>query len=269
MMNSGSIADTGKRIFAFALALGFLAIATSPAGAQTFSVVHNFTGGKDGGNPLNGFVIGANGMFYGTASSGGVSGNGVALQVNGNGTETVLYEFAGGKDGSSPQGALITDAAGNLYGTTAAGGAYGVGTVFMITAGAGTVGTNGGPAIGKGGSGPQETVLYSFAGQADGAGPQAGLAFDAAGNLYGTTAAGGTSGNGTVFKLAPPSKQGGTWTETVLYSFGTGTDGSVPIAGVSLDAAGNVYGTASAGGAYGYGTVFELMPGAVWTEHIL
>lgn len=265
MMKSGSISIVGKTLLAFAVALGILPFTMPQAHAQSFSVVHNFTGGSDGGNPLNGFVAGANGILYGTASSGGSSSNGVVLAVSPNGTETVVHQFAGGKDGSSPQGALIADKAGNLYGTTAAGGTNGLGTVFMITLGAGGLP----PAVFKSGAGPQENVLYSFAGQADGAGPQAGLAFDSAGNLYGTTAAGGTSGNGTVFKLAAPSKQGGTWTETVLYSFGKGTDGSVPVSGVSLDAAGNLYGTASAGGTYGYGTVFQLTPGATWTENIL
>jgi uncharacterized repeat protein (TIGR03803 family) len=91
---------------------------------------------------------------------------------------------------------------------------------------------------------------------------------DAAGNLYGTTTAGGSSGNGTVFKLAVPTVAGGAWKEEVLYSFGTGTDGTIPVAGVTLDASGNLYGTTSAGGIYGYGTVFQLTTPR-WKENIL
>ncbi len=245
-MKPESISATCIRMIALALMLGLGCIAPS-ANAQTFGVVHNFKG-SDGANPANGLLAHGK-VFYGVASSGGATSNGVVFKINAGGGETVLYNFAGGADGASPQGALIRDASGNLYGTTNAGGASGLGTVFKLT-------------------GKKESVLYSFVGGTDGASPQAGLAFDAAGNLYGTTAAGGTSGNGTVFKLTP-TKQGGTWTETVLYSFGTGTDGTVPVAGVSLDAAGNLYGTASAGGTYGYGTVFQLKPGTPWTENIL
>jgi uncharacterized repeat protein (TIGR03803 family) len=118
-------------------------------------------------------------------------------------------------------------------------------------------------------SGKNETVLYSFAGGSDGAHPIAGLAEDTAGNLYGTTSQGGTSGNGTVFELAAPKTKGGTWTESVLYSFGTGTDGANPVGGVSLDSAGNLYGTTSAGGEYGYGIVFQLVAANHWAENIL
>jgi uncharacterized repeat protein (TIGR03803 family) len=115
-----------------------------------------------------------------------------------------------------------------------------------------------------------ETVLYSFTGKPDGANPVAGLAIDKSGNLYGTTTAGGSKGNGTVFKLAIPTVTGGEWTEEVLYNFGTGTDGTTPIAEVTFDATGNLYGTTSAGGSYGYGTVFQLTPSTPsWTENIL
>jgi uncharacterized repeat protein (TIGR03803 family) len=234
------------------LALGVAVVAASGAHAQTFSVIHSFTGGSDGGNPLAGFTIGPAGTLYGTTNNGGASGAGTVFKVTPNGTQTVLYNFTGGTDGANPEASLVRDAAGNLYGTTIAGGASGAGTVFKVT--------------GKG----KETVLYSFTGEADGAKPEAALATDAAGNLFGTTTAGGSNGNGTVFKLTHPKKKDGKWREKVLYSFGTGTDGATPVADVTFDAAGNLYGTTSAGGAYTYGTVFQLKPSkSGWTENIL
>jgi len=236
----------------FAFLLGLAAIAIPPSHAQTFSVIHNFTGGSDGGNPLAGFAIDAAGYLYGTTNAGGASGMGTVFKVTGKGKEIVLHSFTGGADGANPESSLVMDVARNLYGTTIAGGASGAGTVFKIGA--------------KG----RETVLYSFTGQADGAKPEAALAMDAAGNLYGTTTAGGSNGNGTVFKLTVPKKANGKWKEKVLYSFGSGTDGTTPVSGVTLDSKGNIYGTASAGGSYGFGTVFELtLSKSGWTESIL
>ncbi len=262
-MKPESINAAGKLMLAFALVLGLVASATPRAHAQTFSVVHNFTGGNDGGVPFNGLTVGGSGgsshtsaplkgqaNFYGTSSSGGTFNYGVVFSMTTGGVETVLHNFTGGTDGATPYGSLVIDKLGNLYGTTTAGGASGAGTVFEV-------------------SGSTETVLYSFAGGTDGADPIAGLVFDESGNLYGTTTQGGANGNGTVFELAAPKTKGGTWTETVLYSFGTGTDGSAPLGGVSFDSAGNLYGTTSLGGAYGYGTVFQLVPGASWKENIL
>src|ERR1022692_444217 len=244
-MKRESITPINKLLFAFALAL--VLIASPLSQAQTFSVVHTFAG-SDGADPVNGFVIDAAGNLYGTASAGGGSSHGVVFKMSTSGKETVLHVFKGAKDGWSPQGFLTWDTAGSLYGTTSAGGAHGAGTVFKI-------------------AGTTETVLYSFPGQADGANPVAGLAIDAARNLYGTTSAGGSSGNGTVFKLSPPNLLGGKWTESVLYTFGTGTDGTTPVGSVTLDASGNLYGTTSAGGAYGLGTAFQLTPGTPWTEN--
>lgn len=235
---------------ALTLALAFWAMAAPQAKAQSFSVIHQFTGGSDGANPLSGFLM-VGGNLYGTATSGGGSGDGVVFKLSTTGEETVLHEFTGGSDGASPEGSLVYKA-GAFYGTTSLGGASNAGTVFKVTS--------------KG----EETVLYSFTGKTDGANPVAGLAVDKAGNLYGTTTAGGSSKNGTVFKLAVPTVAGGQWTKQVLYSFGTGSDGAIPVAGVTLDASGNLYGTTSKGGTYGYGTVFELSPsGAGWTETIL
>jgi uncharacterized repeat protein (TIGR03803 family) len=217
--------------------------------AQTFSVIHYFTGGADGGSPLNGLFLSSTGEMYGTASSGGKYGSGVVFKVNTSGKENVLYAFTGGADGGSPESFLIEDQSGNFYGTAYSGGASGSGTVFMIT-------------------GTKEVVLYSFGSQTnDGSAPEAGLAFDSAGNLYGTTTAGGIYGGGTVFQLVPTGS--GSWTENILYNFGSGTDGSDPVAGVTLDASGNLYGTTAKGGAYGYGRVFELAQANSWAETVI
>jgi uncharacterized repeat protein (TIGR03803 family) len=251
MMKPESIKVVGKRVLAFMMVLGLAAMATRHAQAQTFSVVYNFSGGSDGGNPLAGFTIGRAGTLYGTTSAGGASNAGTVFQVTRKGNQSVLYSFTGGADGANPQASLIMDPAGNLYGTTNAGGDFGAGTVFKLT------------------RKHKETVLYSFTGKPDGANPQAALIMDARGILYGTTSAGGANGNGTVFRLAP-KKKGGKWREKVLYSFGSSNDGTVPVAPVTLDAAGNLYGTASAGGTYGYGTVFQLKPSkSGWTENVL
>ena len=166
--------------------------------------------------------------------------------------ETVLHTFTNGRDGGRPSSGLIFDAAGNLYGATSQGGAFGFGTVFELT-----------PASGAW----TETVLYNFSGSPDGSWPAGNLTFDQAGNLYGTTATGGTSlscsgGCGTVFKLTPAS---GGWTETVLHSFSEG-DGEYPNGGVVLDASGNLYGAVGQGGptdgcgGLTCGLIFELQP---------
>jgi uncharacterized repeat protein (TIGR03803 family) len=249
-MKHESKSSARKLALALMSAAGLAVLAIPCAQAQTFDVVHNFTGGSDGGNPVDGFVMGPTGVLYGTAPSGGDFGNGVVFRVTGKDHEMVLHSFAGGADGATPNGGVIMDGHGALFGTTTAGGASGAGTVFRVR-------------------GAKESVLYSFAGGVDGADPQAGLAMDAAGNLYGTTAQGGAAGNGTVFELLAPTQKHESWKEIVLYSFGTGTDGAMPVSGVTLDAAGNLYGTTSLGGAGGFGTVFRLTPGPVWTEKVL
>ncbi len=165
---------------------------------------------------------------------------------------TPLYGFSGGADGSTPNyGALIFDQAGNMYGATSAGGS-GNGVVYEMT-GSGTHWT--------------EQALYSFSGSPDGATPLSGVIFDNAGNLYGTTTAGASSGNGTVYELSP---SGSGWTERVLYNFTGGSDGSYPTGGLIFDNAGNLYGSTNVGGTGGGGTVFELSPsGGNWTYSLL
>jgi uncharacterized repeat protein (TIGR03803 family) len=229
------------------LAIVLLGIAT-PAPAQTYNILHTFTGSADGSRP-GGLVQDATGNFYGATQLRGASGNGVVFKVDASGKETVLYNFTGGADGSDPfgyppSGTLVADESGNLYGTTYYGGDLnacpaGCGVVFMVDM------------HGK------ETVLHTFSGT-DGANPSAGLVRDAAGNFYGTTSNGGTgtvcfnaSGCGTVFKLDPSGN------ETVLYSFSGGVDGSNPAFSLLLDSAGNLYGTTPYGGS-GVGVVFKL-----------
>ena len=190
--------------------------------------------------------------------------------------ETVLYSFCakGGKtctDSAEPVAALVSNAAGRLYGTTQAGGAHSKGTVFELTPNAAKTKWAANAAKTKW----TETVLYSFCAQncTDGFHPLAGLIMDRTGRLYGTTdASGGKNRFGTVFELAPNMAKT-KWTETVLYSFGAHpSDGSFPN-GLTIDAKGALYGTASSGGSHDEaGVVFEVSPNAAktkWTETIL
>jgi uncharacterized repeat protein (TIGR03803 family) len=233
------------------------------AAAQRIAV-HSLAGPKF---PYGGLVLDKAGNLYGTTEFGGDNNQGTVFKVtvdsNGNWTETVLYSFAGAKDGGQPHAGLILDAAGNLYGTTALGGggscSVGCGTVFELKPSS---------------SGWTETVLYTFTGDSDGRAPYARLVFDAAGNLYGTTLYGGkvgticSSGCGTVFQLSPSASQ---WKETVLHAFAGGDDGSFPYSGLTLDAVGRLYGATQAGGANADGTVFKLTSGSggVWTESVI
>src|SRR5664279_2753958 len=239
---------------------------TSTWAAAQERVLHNFNNnGTDGTFPQAGLIVDGAGNLYGTTVDGGTYGWGTVFELTptagGGWTETVLYSFGNnGTDGMWPYAGLIFDAAGNLYGTTNSGGTYGYWTVFELTPTAG--------------GGWTEKVLYSFnANGTDGYGPVAGLIFDAAGNLYGTTLGGGTYYSGTVFELTPAA--GGGWTEKVLHNFNeNGTDGALPRAPLIFDAAGNLYGTTEYGGTYydsDLGTVFELTPaaGGGWTEKVL
>lgn len=226
----------------------------SSTGTET--VLHRFGADeKDGKFPNSGLVMDGKGNLYGTTTEGGDGGFygpgvectrscGVVFEVNAAGVETVLYSFKGwrNKDGAAPVAGLILDGKGNFYGTTYAGGAYGMGTVFQIT-----------PA-GK------ETVLYSFKGTPDGAYPVGRLAMDAQGNLYGSTSYGGHHNHGTVFELTSSK------TEKRLYSFTGKADGGQPFDGLVMDPQGNLYGTTYVGGNFnsmciaGCGVVFKVTP---------
>lgn len=229
-----------------------------PAGKET--VLYTFTGGKDGGYPSGPIVRDAAGNLYGATAYGGdlgcfpPYGCGTVFKLNSAGKETVLHTFTGqGGDGAHPWSGLVRDQENTLYGTTTEGGTGpnctsvndGCGTIFKVK-------TTG-----------KATILHSFTGMgADGAPVYATLALDAKGNIYGTTPNSGSrncdSGCGAIFMLDPTGK------DTILHEFTGGVDGEAPLAGVTLDSAGNIYGTTGVGGdlscntGVGCGTVFML-----------
>jgi uncharacterized repeat protein (TIGR03803 family) len=213
-------------------------------GGWTESVLHSFERDNDGVFPGAGVIFDTSGNLYGTTAYGGTHGLGVVYQLTPSGsgwTENLLYTFQGGSDGGVPLSGLIMDNSGNPYGTTSQDGAGSCGTAFELTP------LNGSWSF---------QLLYSFGGSS-GCGPQASLMLDEAGNLYGTTLNGGANGQGSVFKLTPSN---GSWVYTSLHDFTGGGDGAFPVSNVVFDEAGNLYGTASEGGANGYGTVWEITP---------
>lgn len=231
------------------------------AAGGTETVLHTFLGGNDGEEPIGRLLRDHKGDLYGVTGLGGGApacgdaGCGTAFKLKPNGTEVILHAFQGGSDGAGPTSGLIADAAGNLYGTAAGGGAQtctsGCGVVFKLVAG----GT--------------ETIVYDFQGGSDGIAPFGALTSDKNGDFYGTTFGGGVYGQGTVFKLTSAG------VETVLYSFKGENDGARPEAGVIIDKSGNLYGTTYFGGGTGCaktghtgcGTVFKLAPDG--TETVL
>ena len=249
-------------------------LSPGPDGVWKEKTLHVFNG-REGEEPEGGLIFDEAGNLYGTtefgASQNCSSGCGAVFELtpekDGSWTETVLHSFTG-SDGGHPQGNLIFDRAGNLYGAGASEGSGNHGVVFELTPAAEGKWTC--------------TVLHNFSGGTDGADPIGSLIFDADGNLYGTTTLGGTNdpyvgGNGTVFELTPT---GGAWTETVLYNFSRSGDGIYPYSGLIFDGFGNLYGAASEGARQGCevysklvgcGTAFELMPtkDGGWAEDIL
>ncbi len=258
----------GSMFALFALSGGALA-----KGGAT--ILYDFTGMNDGALPIGTLVIDTAGNLYGAAGSGGKKGCaqkhtdscGAIFMLAPDGSETSLYTFSGGNDGAAPNGSLVRDSSGNLFGATGQGGGsgncgtdYGCGTVFELT-----------PA-GK------ETVLYGFTSGGDGQGPIGGVVADAAGNLYGATSSGGggarcgdrgATGCGIVFKITPKGK------ETILHAFAGGSDGAYPAGSLIMDGSENLYGTTSSGGSEdmcgtlwdGCGTVFKIA--ANGTESVL
>jgi len=223
---------------AAAMNIALLLLALQSACAQTFTVLHYFSGG-DGQFPYSGLVRDAAGNLYGTTLDGGAFNKGTVFKIDRHGRETLLKSFKGGRHGEYPFAGLVRVAGGCLYGTTELGGDYGAGVAFKLHVNL-TTGRF------------EEVWRHNFTGTADGGGPYGGLLRDEARNLYGTTSYGGAHHHGTVFKLDDAGK------ESVLYSFEGGTDGATPYSGLTSDAKGNLYGTTAFGGAFSQGTVFKL-----------
>ncbi len=245
--------------------------------AQTYSVLHNFGGGTSGSYPYDGLTMDRAGNFYGTTYEGGSNGQGMVFKLakhNGSWIFSSIYSFRGGNDGAFPYAGVTIGPDGALYGTTSSGGrgapacAGGCGTVYKVTPPANVCQHTSCPW--------NETVLYNFydAGLqlSD---PWAGVIFDSAGNMYGTTSYGGTvqcpnssNGCGTIYELV---RNGASWSAVVLYSFTGGSDGSIPYAGLVMDVAGNLYGATYYSEAFeGYGAIVELVKnGTSWTERTL
>lgn len=211
--------------------------------AQTHIVLYSFGGGTDGSGPSCSLISDSRGNLYGTTEAGGAYGYGTVFKVSPTGTEKIVYSFMGYPDGESPYAGLITDANNNLYGTTGGGGEVQSGTVFEIT-------SNG-----------REKILHSFSSlNQDGYAPYSALVMDKQGNLYGTTAFGGTNyggecsgtGCGTVFTL------GTSGVEEVIHNFDGYDDGAYPFAKLIIDGAGNLYGTTAVGGSQDLGVAFQL-----------
>ena len=306
--NSTHLARTAAAALALAIVFAFTMIATPAAQAQTFKVIHTFTGGADGGFPFAGLTIDAAGNLYGTTNAGGGNGYGTAFKLKPSGSgwilapiytfvagdhhglpfgrlafgrdrtlfgtspdagsgcreydgcgmvfhlqpspaapksalapwkETVTYAF-NGNDGLQPSGDLIFDQSGNIYGTTRGGGNSNYGVIYNLT---------------LGGSGWTESILYAPQTRGEGAGPEGGVVFDGSGNLYGVFGYGGPYGYGAVYELSP---SGSSWTEQTVYGFTGGSDGGQPMHGLIMDSSDNLYGTTAQGGGGGGGTVFEL-----------
>jgi len=224
-------------LMSFAIAL-IPIVAAHSVEAQTYTIIHNFSGEpNDGSDPLGGLVQDASGNFYGTTAHGGEFNGGTIFKLDTANVETVLYSFTGETDGSLPQGNLFRDPDGDLYGTASEGSAQNGGVVFKLDIN------------------NVLTVVYSFQGNLDGAGPSGNLV-SINGVLYGTTEFGGrggcngSGGCGTIFKVTKAGK------ETVLYQFTGGADGFEP-SGLIRDAAGNLYGVTIAG-TNNFGALFKL-----------
>jgi uncharacterized repeat protein (TIGR03803 family) len=228
----------------------------------TLNVLYSFTGGLDGAEPYKGVTLDSRGNLYGTAVTGGIGGCeggcGVVYKLthaHGSWSQSVIYSFTGGSDGSGPGSPVVFDKQGNLFGTTPTGGAKGSGTIYELK--------------------PRKVgawklqVVHTFTGGNDGAGGSAGrLLFDNSGNIYGVATSGGAYGSGTAFQLS--SVQQGKWKLKTLYAFKGQPDAGFPYGGLTLDSAGNLYGTTYYDGKNDIGAVYELSPvGGKWKERVL
>ncbi len=259
--------------------------ASARAGAKaTYTVLYKFKGGQDGSGSGANVTVDDAGNIYGTTDFGGASFDGVVFKIAPNGKETLLHTFSG-PDGAQPDGAVIVRPNGDIYGSAGSGGAGGNGVLFLLSAKGkfkvlhdftstdgsfirgnlyrdkqgnlyGTAlfsGANSSGTVFKYGSDGTFTVLHAFAADgSDGQYPEHGVVADKAGNLYGVTAFGGASGEGTVYKI----DTGGNL--TTLHSFTGGADGGFLYGGLAIDQDGNLYGSTVDGGASDAGTVFKL-----------
>lgn len=216
--------------------------------------LYSFMGHEDGGNPAGRVAMGRDGTLYGTTMGGGAFSSGTVFHLTPPATaprsaltswnETTIYSFAG-NDGQSPQGDLIFDQSGDIYGTTQSGGSAGNGVIYELS---------------RSGSGWTSTVLYSPPIAADGQLPSGGVIFDTSGNLYGVLTNGGPTNHGAVYELSP---SGSGWSEQILYGFAGANDGANPVGGLILDNAGVLYGTTVTSGSGGGGTAFDITSGPV------
>jgi uncharacterized repeat protein (TIGR03803 family) len=212
---------------------------TPSGGGWTLSTIYNFQGGADGSVPITELKFDHAGNLYGTTIVGGVgNGNIFRLMPAGDGwSEQNIYSFLGGVDGFQPQGGVVIDSAGNLYGGTVGGGTQEGGVAYELT--------------------PNNDGSWTYSILADFSGAiNASLAIDASGDLYGTTYAGGSRNVGEVFELRYTN---GSWTNITVHSF-DGPDGAYPIGAVLVGSDGSLYGTATLGGAHGRGTAWAIMP---------
>jgi uncharacterized repeat protein (TIGR03803 family) len=250
------------------LAIWFaMALASSlPAQSQTYSVIHEFTGGADGGQPAAGPTFDKSGNLYGTSFYGGTS-YGLVYKASRQGSASSsiswaldpIYSFNNAEGGAYPDYGSITLAPdGSLFGAASTGGLGAGGVIFNLKSQ---------PPCSNGECRWTNSIVHPFGGGSDGIDPTSSVVFDAAGNFYGTTFHGGSSGNGTVYNGV---RSGETWTVSVIYNFAGDSDGGNPVAGLILDSAGNLYGTTYDGGANDSGTVFELVQsGSGWTKNTL
>jgi uncharacterized repeat protein (TIGR03803 family) len=268
-IDSDLVADSAGNLFGTSVQGGTFGTGTvwelSPTtSGWVHTVLYSFTGGADGGQPYKGVALDADGNLYGTTvvgGSGGVcpeDGCGVVYKLthgSSGWTQSVIYNFTGGKDGYEPGGGVTFDRQGNMYGTTPVGGAKGFGTIWELH--------------------PQATgnwqfrLVHTFTGGADGGTGSAGrFLIDKAGNLYNVATVGGAYGSGTAYELSPVA--GGKWKFTLLYAFKGQPDAGFPYGGLSMDAKGNLYGTTYYDGANDLGSVYRLSrQGNAWRENVL